>query len=196
MEKLEGMIAESCTGVRALRALSNNVLNGNIKILFDAKGSPLQWFKTRLPELTEFDEHFQDDFAALEAARGRLEAMAPSEWTVLNMGELVSRMINEIKATDLLYTTLMEQRLKVIDLKRDALKGTLRVKHTKAMQHHKLAKPWIETGANKKMVLVLLNIGACWLFFVMPLVCSKTYRTVMLATCVKCVVLRCWTQVL
>ena len=102
------------------------------------------------------------DLVAFESATERLKAMVPEQWTVLDMGELGRRMLTEIKATDLLYTVLVDRRCTVINLKRDALKGELKQKHAKGMQHQKLARPWIENGANKRIMLVLLEIGACW----------------------------------
>ena len=56
MEKLDKTIHEQSTDVRAVRALSNNVLTGNVKILSGAKGSPYQWFKSRSNELLPFEE--------------------------------------------------------------------------------------------------------------------------------------------
>ena len=85
----------------------------------------------------------------------RLESMKPEQWTVLTMVKLGRRMLNEIVLIDQLYKTLVDRRLNVIDLKRDALTGELKLKHSKAMQVQKLAKPWIEIGANKKIMLVL-----------------------------------------
>ena len=96
MEKLDKMIHEQSTDVRAARALSNNVLTGNVKILSGAKGSPYQWFKSRSSELLPFEENFKDDFLAFEAAMHRLESMKPERWTVLTMVELGRRMLNEI----------------------------------------------------------------------------------------------------
>ena len=197
MQKLFQWIHERTTDVRAVRALSNNVLTGNVKILSGVKGSPYQWFKTRSTDLQPYEDKCKDHFVAFEIAMGRLESTKPGTWTVLNMCELASRMINDIKQIDQLYKTLVECRLTVIDLKREALKGSMKAKHTKAIHQAKLARPWIDAGANKKIMTVLQEIGACWVlrFFVMP-VCLKIFETDTVATQMKCVILRCWMKVL
>ena len=100
MEKLNKMIHEQSTDVRAVRALSINVLTGNVKILAGAKSSPYQWFKSRSSELLPFEENFKDVFLAFEAAMHRLESMVPEKWTVLTMGELGRRMLNAIVPID------------------------------------------------------------------------------------------------
>ena len=183
MKLLDKMINAKTTAVRELRSLAHTVLRGNTKMFSEAKGSPYHWFKTKSEEVSEYKENWLEDFRSFEAALGLLQASGCLEWTVLDMAELGRRMLIEIATIDNLYKALVWRRANVIELQRDARAGQLKMKHSLAMQLQKLAKPWIENGANKKIMLILRTIGACWVccFFVTP-VSLKIFKTVMLAT--------------
>ena len=183
MKKLTGMLNDKSTDVRGVRSLAEGVLNANIKIMSEAKGCSYQWFLKNANDVESFEETFALDKIAFESSITRLRAMTPKDWTIVNMTELATRMVNEIKLTDSLYATLSSCRLDVIEQRRDSMAGKLKVRHLKSMAASKLAKPWIENGANKKIMMILDSIGACIYVCIRIMFCLLSmFQTVMVAT--------------
>ena len=134
-------------------------------------------------DIESFEETFATDKVAFESSITRLRAMTPKAWTIVNMTELATRMVNEIKLTDSLYATLSSCRLDVIEQRRDSMAGKLKVRHLKSMAASRLAKPWIENGANKKIMMILDSIGACIYVCIRIMFCLLSmFQTVMVAT--------------
>jgi hypothetical protein len=183
MKKLNGMLNDKTTDVRGVRSLAEAVLNANIKIMSEAKGCSYQWFLKNASDVESFKETFAIDKIAFESSITRLRAMTPKEWTIVNMAELATRMVNEITLTDSIYATLSSCRQDVIDQKRESMAGKLRIKQQKSMASSRLAKPWIENGANKKIMMILESIGACIYVCIRIIFCLLSmFRTVMVAT--------------
>jgi hypothetical protein len=164
MENMVKLLEGSTTDVRGMRQLGCFVLQNNVKVLSTANSCSYQWFKSRVTELEPYQETYKTEFIAFEAAMNRLNAMEPEKWTITDMSELGTRMMTEIKSTDTLFHTLALLRATVIDQKREAMKASLMAKHTAAIVTSKLAKAWIENGANKKVYLIMKSIGACCVF--------------------------------
>ena len=164
MEKLEKILKEDTKDVPGIRTLGMYVRNHNIKTLMTSKACCYQWFKQKLPELEPYQDTYKDDYMAFENAMERLKAMTPDVWTISDMFEEGGRMLNELKSIDGLYQTLVERRSTVIDQRREAMKDSLKIKHKQAIVTMKMAKPWIENGANKKLMVILMKIGACCAF--------------------------------
>jgi hypothetical protein len=146
-----------------------------------------------MKELEEHKDVFTQDYDAFESSILRLDAIQPDTWTVLNMNEECGRMTNEITTADLIYRNLVERRNTVIDLRRLGLKISLAIKHKHAMKIMKLAKGWIESGANKLVFQLLLDIHAKWVFrfFVVP-VRLNIFEIIFPVTEMKCDILLCW----
>ena len=159
-KRLEAMITGQTTDVRAVRNLGKTIKNGNIKILSEAKTCPLQWFKKFKDVNEPFIAPFTEQLEAFESAIGRIAAMDPTKWTVLDMREETTRFFAELKAADALYIELVQSRTDLIELKRQAAKSELNRKQQVSITMSKLASPWVLNGANKKVCILLQDIGS------------------------------------
>ena len=143
-----------------MRSLGEKTLTGNIDTLTRGRTCAYVWFNANRKDIAAFEDNFKTDLLAFEAALDRLKAMKPKEWTLLNVCELGTRLLNEIRAFDALVLGLARRKANVTELERESMKHEVRAKQDKSWALNKLAKPWLETGSTHKLPSVLRDIGA------------------------------------